>query len=370
MEKQDVLLHIWLSKSFSFGSVMPLKILKHYNGSIKKFYENLEKEILNFKITEKSKENLRKIKLKDCEEIFSSCEKLNIKTICYNEEKYPKRLREIKSAPIILYYYGNLNITFKPCISIVGTRNCTQTAFETAKEISKKLVEFGITTISGCARGIDTAVHQATLKSGGFTVSVLGTPLNSSYPHENKELKKNIIKSGGLLLSEYPPKTITSTWHFPVRNRIISAMSDCVVVVQSKEKSGTIITAQKALEYGKKVFFLPPSNIFNNNSLVVEQCLKKGASLLFNFKDILKIYENSQYPLEHKAKENLKERQDLKKLPEKFLNIVKIVGKENRLDTILKTAEYKTNEVLFILTQLEILNILQKTKTGYKTKVN
>ncbi len=366
MDKRDVLFYIWLASSFPFGSVMPSKILKHYDGDILKFYENLETEMTNFKITEKNIEKLRKKDLAYCEEILKSCEKLNIKIVCFYDELFPERLKEIRSAPIVLYCVGNLKTTFSPCVGVVGTRNCTTTGFETAKLIVDKLVEHNITTISGCARGIDSAVHLETLKKRGNTISVLGTPLESSYPFENKELKKRIVENNGLILSEYPPKTKTSTWHFPIRNRIISALSDCVVVVQLKEKSGTILTAKKALEFKKNVFFVSPFKIFDDSCKIIKQYLRNGAKILFEIQDVLDVFENMPYK-PFIAKEVPCEKNDnLNKLPENFKNLIKIVGEEKSLDEILQQTNFKAQKTLFMLTKLELLNILQKTKTGYR----
>lgn len=366
MKRQDILFYVWLSRSFPFGSVMPSKILKHYNGKILQFYENLETETKNFKITEKSLKKLLNKDLTDCENTLNLCEKLNIKLVCFYDELFPERLREIRSAPIVLYYVGNLKITFSPCVGVVGTRNCSSNSFETTKSIVSQLVNHNITTISGCARGVDSAVHLETLKKEGNTISVLGTSLDSSYPYENKELKKRIVKNNGLILSEYPPKTITSTWHFPIRNRIISAMSDCVIVVQSKEKSGTIVTAKKALEFKKSLFFVPPVKIFDDNCKTIKKCLESGAKILFEMQDILKVFEKLKYKPNVKKSKSSETNNEINKLPENFKFLVEIIGKEKTLDEILKQTKFKACETLFMLTKLELLNILEKTKTGYR----
>ncbi len=364
MEIQDILLHIWLCSSFSYGSAMPCKILKAYSGNLKPFFDNLESEIKKFKITEKSAEKLNKKDLESARKILDLCRKLKIKIVTYYSEKFPSRLKEINDCPIVLYYYGNINISFTPCVSVIGTRNCDKIGLENARTITKELVKYGITTVSGCAKGIDKSIHLNTLREKGNTIAILGTPLDSKYPYENCELKRNIVKNNGLLISEYPPKIKTYAWHFPLRNRIISAMADCVVVVQSKEKSGTILTARKALEYKKKLFCIPPPNIFDENSKGVKKCLEEGASLLMGIEDILKLYENSKYSL--KKKEETKKEIDI---PEKFKVLMNVIGEERRLDEILRLTKYKTNETLIMLTQLELLNLVKKTTTGYKKAI-
>ncbi len=364
LKRQDILLYIWLCSSFSYGSSMPCKILKAYSGNLKVFFDNLEVEIKKFKITEKSAKELCKKNLKNSEKILDLCEKLKIKIITYYDENYPSRLKDIKECPAILYYYGNINITKTPCVSVIGTRDCDKIGLENAKAITKELVKYGITTVSGCAKGIDRSIHLNTLKEKGNTIAILGTSLDSKYPYENCELKRNIVKNNGLLISEYPPNTKTYAWHFPVRNRIISAMSDCVIVVQSKEKSGTILTARKALKYKKKLFCIPPSNVFDENSKGVKKCLEEGASLLIGIEDVLKIYENSPYEI--KEKEEVKKEMNI---PKKLKVLINIIGEEKRLDEILRLTKCKTNETLIMLTQLELLNLVKKTTTGYKKAI-
>ncbi len=371
MKKEKIILYIWLATSFSYGSNMPHIILKHYNGNLEYFYENIEFESALFKISEKSLEKLNKKDLSKAEHIFNLCEKLNINILTYYEEKYPEKLREIASSPIVLYYIGNLNTTFAPCVSIVGTRRCNEFGLNSAKTLTRKLVSYGITTISGCAIGIDKTIHLETINSNGLTIAVLGTALDSKYPFQNRELKKNIIKKNGLILSEYPPQEETKAWHFPIRNRIISAISDCVVVIQSKEKSGTIITAKKALEFKKKLFCIPPANIFDENSKGIKKCLEKGAKLLLDINDILKIFENSKYKLTN-AKNPSEEEKNYKtfNIPKEFESLFEIITEETKLEDILKKTNYKTSELLFMLTQMELLNYIEKTKIGYKRCIN
>ena len=365
MNIQDILFHIWLANSFSYGSIMPSKILKHYHGKLDFFYENLDVEIENFKITEKNTANLKKKDLDYGKKILEFCKKKNIKIISYYEKDFPERLKKIKNPPIILYYVGNIKAAFSPCVAVIGTRNCNPIGLKNSQEITRELVKFGITTISGCAKGIDSSIHRNTVALNGKTIAILGTSLDSQYPYEHINLKKDIVKTQGLIISEYPPKTKTYTWHFPIRNRIISAMSDCVIVVQSKEKSGTIITAKKALEYNKKLFCVPPSNIFDENSKGVKKCLEEGAKLLMGIEDILKVYKNSKYNL--CCNENTNNQTKEKKIiPKKFEKLIKIIGEEKSLEDILEQTQCKTKDTLIMLTQLELLNLIKKTNTGYK----
>lgn len=368
MIKGDVLFYIWLAQCFSYGSALPAEILRFYGNKIYKFYENVEKESKNFKITAKRLEKLKNTKLKDYEYILQLCNRLHIKVVCYADEEYPKRLREIPNAPVVLYYVGSLGVTFQPCISVVGTRRCDEYGIKMAKEVSEKLIEYGITLVSGCATGVDSVVHKAALKFKGYTAAVLGTALEVSYPFENKELKRNIVRSGGLVISEYPPKTKTSPWLFPIRNRIISAMCDAVILVQSPEKSGAVISVNLALNYGKKVFCVPPADIFSENANGIKKCLEKGATMLLDIKDVLSVYENSTYKITKKTSNELPNKQcskSKKEIPPQFRKLFEIVNKEERLTEILKKSGSPASKALSILTQMELLNIVKRTKIGF-----
>ena len=366
--KGDVLFYIWLAQCFSYGSNLPAEILRFYGNKIYEFYENVEKESKNFKITAKRLEKLKNTKLRDYEYILQLCERLHIKIVCYTDEEYPKRLREIANAPVVLYYVGNLGITFQPCISVVGTRRCDDYGIKMANNISEKLIEYGITLVSGCATGVDSVVHKAALKFKGYTAAVLGTALEVSYPFENKELKRNIVRSGGLVISEYPPRTKTSPWLFPIRNRIISAICDAVVVVQSPEKSGAVISANLALNYGKKVFCMPPADIFSENASGIKKCLENGATLLLDIKDLLSVYKDSKYKIAKKNTVIPNNKPSVKKereIPPQFKELFEIVSKEERLTEILKKTGSPANITLSILTQMELLNFVKRTKFGF-----
>jgi len=203
-------------------------------------------------------------------------------------ENYPCRLKETKDAPKVLYCRGKL----KPeenCFAIVGTRRYSSYGKQMALEIAGDLIEAGLIIVSGLAPGIDTFSHQAAVERNRRTIAVLGTGLDERtiYPQSNLKLSQKILETGGCLISEYPAGTPGSQFSFPQRNRIISGLSLGVLVVEAKEKSGALITAEWAKKQGRKIFAVP-GPIHSSNSKGPHKLIKQGAKLVENANDILK----------------------------------------------------------------------------------
>ena len=213
---------------------------------------------------------------------------MKIEEIGIESRDYPKQLKQIYAPPLKLYVLGNKQLLKQKGIAIVGARKATEYGKKIALQISKQLSEVGINIISGLALGIDSYAHLGTLQKNsiGKTIAVLGSGLDKIYPKENIELAKKIIKSGGCLISEYPVGTFASKLNFPQRNRIISGLSNGVLVVEASEKSGSLITADFALEQGREVFAVP-GNILNKTSAGTNNLIKQGAKLVTNYEEIL-----------------------------------------------------------------------------------
>lgn len=250
------------------------------------------------------------------------------------DRDYPKLLKEIKDAPKILYYSGKLPQTNENCFAIVGTRLCSSYGKEIALEISGGLSEAGITIVSGLAPGIDTFSHQAVVERNKRTIAVLGTGLDeeSIYPKENIELSRKILETGGCLISEYPPGTRGTRFTFPQRNRIISGLSLGVLVIEAKQKSGALITADYAFRQKRKVFAVP-GPIHSLNSKGPHYLIKKGAKLVESADDILKSFNLLTYEVNrlkvgrNTIGENTEENLILNALKENALDIDKIIEK-------------------------------------------
>lgn len=180
-----------------------------------------------------------------------------MKIIKIQDKNYPEKLRNIENPPKQLYVLGNEGLLNTFGLAIIGCRQYSEYGKKVAKDLSFKLAKQGINIISGMAKGIDSFAHIGCMVAGGNTIAVLGSGFNNIYPKENIELFKEIIKKGGTVITEYSPDTKPLGSNFPLRNRIISGLSDGIIVVEASKKSGTLITVDYALEQGKEIFAVP-----------------------------------------------------------------------------------------------------------------
>lgn len=212
-----------------------------------------------------------------------------MKIISKEDKNYPKMLLNLIDPPKKIYVLGNENILDNFSIAIVGSRKCTKYGKEIAKSLAYNLSKYEINVVSGMAKGIDSFAHIGAIMGKGKTVAVLGSGFNHIYPQENKKLFEDIIASGGAVITEYEEHVMPLAENFPKRNRIISALSNGVVVVEAASRSGSLITAEIALEQGKEVFAVP-GNINSNMSKGTNRLIKDGAKLVENVFDILEEY--------------------------------------------------------------------------------
>lgn len=213
--------------------------------------------------------------------------KYKVIKINMNSKYYPERLKNIDDAPKELYCLGNLELlNYKNNIAMIGSRNCSNYGERAAKDFAYNLAREDICIISGLAKGIDSFSHIGALNAKGKTIAVLGSGLDNIYPKENIKLVEEIINNNGLVISEYPLGTKPLKYHFPARNRIISGLSDSVLVVEARKNSGTNITVDFALEQGKDVFVIP-GNIYSKTSDGTNFLITEGAIPVLNYKDIL-----------------------------------------------------------------------------------
>lgn len=231
--------------------------------------------------------------LRRAEEELERAEELGVKVLTVVDEEYPKELLSLSQPPLALYLKGNL---FElPRVAVVGSRRCSDYGRRVAFKLGKFLSERGIPVVSGLALGIDSQAHKGALVGGGKTVAVLGSSLDCPYPETNRGLLLKIIRSGGGVLSEFPFKTKAKPAFFPRRNRIVAALSDVVVVVEAREKSGTSITVNFALELGKEVVAVP-GNIDSPFSKGTNRLILDGALPLTSFEDLLSLFPHLKPP--------------------------------------------------------------------------
>ena len=211
-----------------------------------------------------------------------------IKEISRGDGEFPWFLANMEDGPEKLYCIGDTKLLSMPKVSVVGARKCSNYGKEAATKLGGILADNGIVTVSGMARGIDSFAHQGALNRNGKTIAVLGCGPDICYPQVNRRLYE-MICSKGLIISEYPPGTKAKSYMFPLRNRIISGLSEAVVVVEAGLKSGSLITAVTAAAQGKEVFALP-GNINSGFSVGTNKLIRDGATIMTDLSDVLSCF--------------------------------------------------------------------------------
>ena len=301
---------IWLSLIKGLGCVRKNKLLKMY-GTPERIYELSKSDLLKIDgIGEETATNIIETKNeKILNYHIKYMKENNIDIIHICEKSYPQILKQIYDAPVSLYIRGNKEILNGENIGIVGCRDCTDYGKKAAKYFGYNLSkEKSINIVSGLAKGVDSYAHWGSVGANievkgdkncgkkysgcgkqnidcGKTIAVLGNGLDMIYPKENIELANEIIRNGGAIISEYPCGTKPDKMNFPARNRIISGISQGIIVIEAKEKSGTLITVDFALEQGRDVFVVP-GNINSMNSVGTNDLIKQGAKMITSYEEI------------------------------------------------------------------------------------
>lgn len=283
---------IWLSLIKKLGSKRKLRLLEKYKNP-ETIYKMTNEELL--KIDGIGKETINNINNSKNEKLLdyhiNYMIKNNIDIINIEDKEYPNILKKVYDPPISLYIKGNKNILNNKSIGVIGCRECTDYGKKVAKYFAYNLSKQNINIISGLAKGIDSCAHIGCLSTYkeslnyGKTIAVIGNGLDTIYPKENIEIANKIIETNGAIISEYPCGTKPDKKNFPARNRIISGISSGIIVVEAKEKSGTLITVDFALEQGRDVFVVP-GNINSVNSVGTNDLIKQGAKIITTYNDI------------------------------------------------------------------------------------
>lgn len=284
---------IWFTQSIGYCTTKAKQLTFLYD-SIEEFYKGGEKEWrLSGLFTNKELESLSKVPLSVSDEIVSKCNRLNYDIICIDDAGYPECLFEIDDPPAVLYVWGALpDIDDRMSIAVIGTRRASMYGIKASYDFAYKLAKAGVTIVSGGALGVDCSSHLGALAADGVTICVLGCGINYDYLRENAKMRSDITFKGAVI-SEYPPDTEPYSFHFPQRNRIISALSDGILVIEAGSKSGSLITVSRALEQdgGKKIFALagPVDTHFDGSNKLIKT---KVASLVTDYKDIIDSFDN------------------------------------------------------------------------------
>ena len=290
MKSKDTLYWLWLSDALGAGSSAFRRIISLFDTPFDVFRaEETEIEQVSG-LTERAKRALCDKSLERATEILDQCQREGIGILTYDEDAYPRALREIQKPPMVLYYRGNLpDFNRNLCVGVVGTRSMSAYGMRQAYKMSYELASAGALVVSGMAKGIDGVAAAAALKAGGTTVAVLGCGVDVVYPTHHRALSQEIAKNG-VILSEYAPGTRTNSYHFPMRNRIISGLSQATVVVEAGMGSGSLITAKEAILQGRDVFALP-ANVGSKGADGTNGLLRDGAKMVLSTEDILEPYQ-------------------------------------------------------------------------------
>ncbi|MCP2520077.1 DNA-processing protein DprA [SCandidatus Aminicenantes bacterium Aminicenantia_JdfR_composite] len=348
----------WYSLHLLFGT--NLKIITKLRERFKKVEEIFEAEPEELEKIGVKKEKVKMLVSREIvAEAFrnlSEVYKKNYEVITIGDEEYPDLLKEIYDPPIVIYCYGKKEVLNQPCIAIVGTRKPTPYGRAVAEKISSELAERGLVIVSGLARGIDSCAHRASLNVGGNTIAVLGSGIDYVYPKENISLFKKIADSGAII-TEFPLGSPPHSFHFPIRNRIISGISLAVVVVEAAKRSGSLITARLALEQNREVMAVP-GNVTSEYSYGANWLIKNGAKPVTSWEDIV---EELPAPLKEEIllKEKEKKREIIKLSPEeeRVLNVLK-PDEKIHIDVLSQKTDFSISELLSILLNLELKDMV------------
>ncbi|MBQ7788112.1 MAG: DNA-processing protein DprA [Clostridia bacterium] len=302
---------IWLSLHFGAGNKIYQKLYNHF-GSIEAIYDSDDADVDTIKwLSNSYKRSLLDKNLDHAHEVVEWCEDNNVQIVTPSDAEYPFPLRQLDDYPPVLYYRGKLpHFERELCISVVGTRKMTVYGQKNAYELGFGLAKGGAIVVSGMALGIDCTAQKGALYAGGSAIAVLGSGIDVVYPLKNAALMEKIARVGAVI-TEYPPHTPPNGYNFPIRNRIISALSTATVVVEADLNSGAMITANLALKQGKDLFAFPgPVKYFSTtgtNKLISEGALMATAAIdvlehyLDRFSDKIDLQASKERPVFEKA---------------------------------------------------------------------
>ncbi|MBQ8057291.1 MAG: DNA-processing protein DprA [Ruminococcus sp.] len=361
---------IWLTLAIGVNNPKHKRIYESYDNIADFYNSGVYEWRLCGVFSPKDIESLENTKLSKADEIISQCKTLGYDIICIDDPKYPHKLKDIYAPPCVLYVWGKLpDLDERLGIAMVGTRNATQYGVMASHTLSASLSKLGVVIVSGGALGIDSASHTGTLEAGGTTICVLGCGIDYRYLMSNASMRKNIASTGAVI-SEYPPGTHAYPSNFPIRNRIISGLSDGVIVVEADVKSGSLITVNHALEQGREVFAVM-GNINSRYSTGTNKMIKDGAIPVTSYMDVIEAFPNYQIDTDDNTepefsgqnnssinKEPVLHREDLD-LSDTVKLVYKCIGNEPiHIDQLVVKTGLPVSKVLQSLTELEILALI------------
>ncbi len=284
--EKEIIDWLQLSRSTNIGPITFFKILEHF-GSVENALKNFEGFLNLSKNSQKIKLCERSIAIKE----FEETKKFGAKILTFNDSRYPQLLREIPDSPPLITVKGDIDLLSQEKIAVVGPRNASFNALLYAKKFTLLLGQSSVVSVSGMARGVDTAVHEASILSG--TIAVLAGGINNIYPQENTKLYQQISECG-LIVSEMPFDYVPKGPNFIQRNRLISGLSVATVVIEAGLKSGSLATARFASEQNREVFAVPGSP-FDPRCQGTNRLIKDGANIITEVEDVLNATTQKNY---------------------------------------------------------------------------
>ena len=357
---------LWLTMVFGVGNERMWEVMRFFDDPLAA-YSELVSGLFNDRLTEKENERIKSSSLEQCSEIIELCKFKGYGVLSYSNPKYPPLLRHIYNPPAILYYDGDINtFSYGRILSIVGARNCSEKSLETEKRLCRELALSGNTIASGFAVGADITSHLASISVSKPTIAVLGCGIDVNYPKENFVYREK-LKNCGVFITEYPLGTSPHPQNFPKRNRILAGISSGVIVIEAGEKSGSLITAELAVQNGREVFCLPPMDIYDSRYAGNIKILRDGATAIYGSEDIRSYYRQfdlTRLELDEHSLDYVIEGNDDDIKPEKIPLEENPLLEEN-IDKIKKEKQLTLDELLddeFTDLQKEIVTLLYNEK--------
>lgn len=369
---------LWLTEIFGAGNERLWTAMKCF-GEPDTAYWELCRNNHGLKLNQKELSNIKSVSLENCLKLIDVYNSRGFSITGFSSPEYPDYLRNIYNPPAVLFYKGDIEcLNRMPAITIVGARRSSNQSLMIAERISSELAQNGFVIVSGFARGTDIHSHLGAIRAGCPTVCVMGCGLDIDYPKENFIYRDSVLKNGGVFISEYPLGTPPLQQNFPKRNRILSGVSRGVVIVEAGEKSGSLITAELAVEQNREVFCIPPADIYDRRYAGNIRFLRDGAVAVYGYEDIAgyfnpfendidkeipeidepeisqEVPENSENSDDSEKTDDLSEFSDIQK------EIIRILMQgKTHIDVISDKLGYDVSELVAEITNLEFDDVIQ-----------
>lgn len=282
--------YLWLLQLFRPANPEIHRVLEYY-GDAETAYNEISGGDTSAISTDAAR-RINSISIEKAEKIEEYCDKNNVSIMTLSDKAYPSLLKEIYNPPALFFYRGDLSCLDNLSITIVGAREVVPYITKLCNRVSRDLAAANITLVSGMARGVDSIVHNACVRTGKPTVGVLACGIDYDYPKGSLELREQMVMNGGAYLTELFPGTSPSPDYFRARNRILAGLTSGTAVFQASRESGSLITANYAVDENRDVFCVPPPDVFNPCFSGVIGLLRDGAIMLFNHDDVIRLYRH------------------------------------------------------------------------------